>query len=76
MNTDQGAVYFAYEYVKYAESNLFTRSMSHRGHCWENCPIENWFFQLKREWLVPFGKMTRKQATEEIKKYDEDLGYQ
>jgi len=41
INTDQGAVYFAYEYVKYAESNNFVRSMSHKGHCWENCPIEN-----------------------------------
>lgn len=69
INTDQGAVYFAYEYVKYAELNQFTRSMSHKGHCWENCPIENWFMQLKREWLVQFEKLTKKQAKEEIKEY-------
>ena len=69
VNTDQGAVYFAYEYVELAESIGFTRSMSHKGHCWENCPIENWFFQLKREWLVQFDKLTKKQAVEEIKKY-------
>ena len=49
VNTDQGAVYFAYEYVGFAENMGFTRSMSHRGHCWENCPIENWFMQLKHE---------------------------
>mgnify|MGYP000104020108 FL=1 len=41
VNTDQGAVYFAYEYVELAETMGFTRSMSHIGHCWENCPIEN-----------------------------------
>ena len=69
INTDQGAVYFAYEYVKYAKTNDFTRSMSHRGHCWENCPIENWFMQLKHEWLCQFSKLTRKEASKEIKKY-------
>ena len=66
VNTDQGAVYFAYEYVELAETIRFTRSMSHRGHC---CPIENWFMQLKHEWLCQFSKLTRKQAAEEIKKY-------
>lgn len=69
INTDQGTVYFAYEYIKLAEELGFTRSMSHKGHCWENCPIENWFFQLKHEWLVQFDKLTKKQATLEIKKY-------
>ncbi len=69
INTDQGAVYFAYEYIKLAETQIFTRSMSHKGHCWENSPIENWFMQLKREWLVQFDNLTKKQAMEEIKKY-------
>ena len=69
VNTDQEAVYFAYEYVELANSMGFTRSMSHRGHCWENCPIENWFMQLKHEWLCQFEKLTRKEAAEEIKKY-------
>ncbi len=69
VNTDQGSVYFAYEYVEMAEKIGFTRSMSHRGHCWENCPIENWFMQLKHEWLCQFNKLTKKQAAIEIKKY-------
>ena len=69
VNTDQGAVYFAYEYVELSKTLGFTRSMSHKGHCWENCPIENWFMQLKHEWLCQFNKLTRKEATDEIKKY-------
>lgn len=69
VNTDQGTVYFAYEYIELAETIGFTRSMSHRGHCWENSPIENWFFQLKHEWLCQYNKLTRKQAKEKIKKY-------
>ena len=43
--------------------------MPHKDHCWENCPIENQFMQLKHELLCQFDKLTRKQATEEIKKY-------
>ncbi len=42
--------------------------MSHRGNCWKNCPIENCFMQLKREWLYQFDKLTRKEVEEEIKK--------
>ena len=68
VNTDQGAVYFAYEYIELANRMGFTRSMSHRGHCWENCPIENWFMQLKHEWLFQFSKLIKKEAAEE-KKY-------
>ena len=69
INTDQGAVYFAYEYVELAKTLGFERSMSHKGHCWENCPIENWFSQLKQECLYPLGKITKKQVKEEIEKY-------
>jgi len=69
INTDQGTVYFSYEYVKLAEKLGFERSMSHKGHCWENCPIENWFSQLKEEWLKPLGKINKKRALQEIKKY-------
>lgn len=69
VNSDQGSVYFSYEYIKLAEDLGFTRSMSRKGRCWENSPIENWFSQLKEEWLRPLGKMTREEAKIEIKKY-------
>ena len=71
INTDQGAVYFSYEYIDLAQKFNFERSMSHKGHCWENCPIENWFSQLKEECLRPLGNITINQAVKEIKKYVE-----
>lgn len=71
VNTDQGAVYFSYEYIELAQKLEFDRSMSHKGHCWENCPIENWFSQLKEELIRPLGKITTKEAMEETKKYVE-----
>lgn len=69
INTDQGSLYLAYEYLELMNKIGYTRSMSHRGHCWENCPIENWFSQLKEEWIRPYGEMTTEQAENEIKKY-------
>ncbi len=66
INTDQGAVYFAYEYINLAKELGITRSMSHKGHCWENCPIENWFSQLKEECIRPIGKMSKNQAQKEL----------
>ena len=72
VNTDQGAVYFAYEYVELTERLGFKRSMSHREYCWENCPIENWFFQLKHEWLCQFKKYVHWYNNERIQK---NLGY-
>lgn len=69
INTDQGSVYLAYEYLNHIKKIGYTRSMSNRGHCWENCPIENWFSQLKEEVIRPLGKMTRVEASIEIKKY-------
>ena len=44
-------------------------SMSRRGACWENCPIENWLSQLKEEHLRPIGLKTKVQTKKEIKKY-------
>ena len=69
INTDQGSVYLANEYLKLMERIGYERSMSHRGHCWENCPIENWFSQLKEEWIRPIGKISKEEAIKEIKKY-------
>ncbi len=69
VNSDQGTVYHSYLYVKLAEKLGFTRSMSRKGRCWENSPIENWFSQLKEEWIRPLGKVTRKEMSVEVKKY-------
>ena len=69
IHSDQGSQYFSNEYIALLEKKGYTRSMSRKGACWENCPIENWFSQLKQEQLYPLGKITRKQARKAIKKY-------
>ncbi|WP_277490907.1 MULTISPECIES: IS3 family transposase [unclassified Breznakia] len=69
LHTDQGSLYLAYEYVEYMKEMGYTRSMSQRGCCWQNSPIENWFSQLKEEWLRPRYPFTKREVEEEIKKY-------
>lgn len=69
IHTDQGSVYFSYNYIKIVENLGYTRSMSQRGCCWQNSPIENWFSQLKEECLRPLGYMSRKETAKAIKKY-------
>lgn len=69
IHSDQGSQYFSLRYIHLLKKKGYTRSMSRKGACWENSPIENWFSQLKQEHLYPLGKITRKQARKEIKKY-------
>ena len=69
LHTDQGSLYLAYEYVEYIKEKGYTRSMSQRGCCWQNSPIENWFSQLKEEWLRPRYPFTKEEAKREIEKY-------
>ena len=71
IHSDQGAVYLSPTYKKHMRDKGFIISMSHKGHCWENSPIENWFSQLKEEHLRPIGLKSMKDTKEEIKKYVE-----
>lgn len=69
IHSDQGALYKSHDYIELVQKKGYTRSMSRKGACWENSPIENWFSQLKQEQLYPLGRITRKQAKKAIKKY-------
>jgi len=71
VHSDQGTVYYSQDYIDKVEELGYTRSMSNKGHCWENSPIENWFSQLKEEHLRIIGLKTKKETKKEIKKYIE-----
>ena len=38
------------------------QSMSRRGNCWDNAPMERVFRSLKTEWIPTTGYMTGQQA--------------
>lgn len=69
LHSDQGTQYTSHAYhVLTAEYNI-TPSMSRRGNCWDNAPMENFFGHLKEEFLRHFKKPTFKEADQLIREY-------
>lgn len=49
LHTDQGFQYTRHQYSKFLEKRGIIQSMSRRGNCWDNAPIESFFSHLKTE---------------------------
>lgn len=69
IHSDQGSLYYSWDYRNFITKLGYKRSMSERGKCWQNSPIENWFSQLKEEWLKRIGKKTINETMQNIKEY-------
>lgn len=54
LHSDQGYQFTSYEYSKTLKDFNITQSMSRRGNCLDNAPIESFFSQLKTEFKVMF----------------------
>jgi transposase InsO family protein len=70
LHSDQGHQYTsqAYRDVLTHEYNI-TPSMSRRGNCWDNAPMENFFGHLKEEYLRQFKNPTFEEAQQLIDDY-------
>jgi len=70
LHSDQGHQYTsqAYQDVLTHEYNI-TPSMSRRGNCWDNAPMENFFGHLKEEYLRQFKKPSFQEAQQLIDEY-------
>jgi len=70
LHSDQGSQYTsqAYHEVLTKEYNI-TPSMSRRGNCWDNAPMENFFGHLKEEYLRQFKQTTFKETEQLIDEY-------
>ena len=49
IHSDQGCHYTSYEYRKYLSDRAISQSMSRRGNCWDNAPMESFFGHAKDE---------------------------
>ncbi len=67
LHSDQGCHYTSKVYEKYLKSYNIKRSMSRRGNCWDNAPMESFFSTLKQE--TYFKDI---EDIEELKKYIDD----
>lgn len=70
-HSDRGSQYCAYEYRDMLEGFGMKASMSRKGNCYDNAPMESFWGTLKQE-LVHHRKYTgRQEAIQEISEYIE-----
>lgn len=73
VHSDRGSQYCSHDYQKLLKDNSLICSMSRKGNCWDNAPMESFYHTLKIE-LVQFslGFKTRREATSTISAYIEE----
>jgi transposase InsO family protein len=70
-HSDRGSQYCALEYRKLLEQFGMRASMSRRGNCYDNAPIESFWGMLKTELVHHRRYVSRREAMQEITEYIE-----
>ena len=69
-HSDQGTHYTSKTFSEsVASCDGMTQSMSRKGNCWDNAPMERLFRSLKTEWLPTTGYMNQREAKRDISYY-------
>ncbi|MBY4679139.1 IS3 family transposase [Marinobacterium arenosum] len=68
-HSDQGSQYGSHKFRQYLWRYRMTQSMSRRGNCWDNAPMERLFRSLKSEWIPSTGYATFSEAVRDISRY-------
>ena len=68
-HSDQGSQYGSRNFRQRLWRYRMRQSMSRRGNCWDNAPMERVFRSLKTEWIPTTGYMTGHQAQRDISQY-------
>ncbi len=71
LHSDRGSQYCASDYQKHLRQFGMVASMSRRGDCWDNAPMESFWGTLKNELVHHCRFETRQQAKQEISEYIE-----
>jgi len=61
-HSDRGSQYCSKDYQKELAKDGFICSMSRKGNCWDNAPMESFWGKLKQEWLNGKRFRTREDA--------------
>lgn len=69
LHSDQGAQFTSDEYVKKLKENSIKHSVSAKGNCVDNSPIESWFSALKTECIYLINKVPRNKVRELVSNY-------
>ena len=70
-HSDRGSQYCAHDYQKMLRQFGMQASMSRKGDCWDNVPMESFWGSLKNELIHHRRFTTREQAKREITEYIE-----
>lgn len=68
-HSDQGCHYTSLAYRRLLWRYQIKQSMSRRGNCWDNSPMERFFRSLKSEWVPSVGYQNFEQAKKDIWSY-------
>lgn len=68
-HSDQGSHYTSRQYRQALWRCQITQSMSRRGNCWDNSPMERFFRSLKSEWVPKAGYGSFDEANSDIISY-------
>jgi putative transposase len=68
-HSDQGSHYTSRQFRQLVWRYRLTQSMSRRGNCWDNSPMERFFRSLKTEWIPTTGYCSFSEAKHGINDY-------
>lgn len=68
-HSDQGCQYTSLTFQQQVWRYQMVQSMSRRGNCWDNSPMERFFRSLKNEWIPETGYQSFEEAKSRITDY-------
>lgn len=68
-HSDQGCHYTSVKFRQTLWRYKIQQSMSRRGNCWDNAPMERFFRSLKTEWMPKLGYQSLIDARDSIVQY-------
>lgn len=71
IHSDRGSQYCSNEYQKRLKKYGYICSMSRKGNCWDNAPMESFWGKMKYEWLYEQRFRTREEARAAVFEYVE-----
>jgi putative transposase len=66
LHSDQGTQFTSEDWQSFLREHDIVCSMSRRGNCWDNAPMERVFRSLKTEWIPTVGYRTAQEAQRDI----------
>lgn len=68
-HSDQGMHYTSHAFKQILWRYQINQSMSRRGNCWDNAPMERFFRSFKSEWMPKYGYSSFAEAKQSITSY-------